>query len=111
MTEAEKLKRAIEHALDDYSDHVEDLEKDLEQANITINHYEKQVNDLKDTIEGLEDENKNLMEYIDELKIDLLKAQKLIDESEHKTLNTMYFATPEDRVVAKEVINNLYKDE
>ena len=110
MALIDKLRTAVDDSLSYLYEHAQELEDEIDQNNVSINHLEKQVNDLKEKVDELEDENKNLMEYIDELKIDLLKAQKLIDEGEHKTLNTMYFAAPEDRVVAKEVINNLYKE-
>lgn len=101
------LKKAIESAQGLF----DELSTQIEEYETTVCTLEKEITDLKEQVDELENTNRDLMDYIDELKLEILEAKKQITEAEHKSLNNMYFSNDqENKVVAKEVINNLYKE-
>ena len=87
------------------------LKKAIESAQGLFDELSTQIEEYETTVSTLEKEVTDLKEQVDELKLEILEAKKQITEAEHKSLNNMYFSNDqENKVVAKEVINNLYKE-
>ena len=103
------LKKEAGKAVDSVTDIIDELLSKVEDLENENCKYEKENQDLLEKVDELESTNRDLMEHIDELKMEILEAKKLITESEHQSLNNMYFSVDaENKTVAQEVINNLY---
>mgnify|MGYP006267474541 CR=1 FL=1 len=109
--EVKMFQAAADTVLSNLISAIEEKEKEIDNLNTNFNVLENELKEKIQFISELENTNYDLMVYIDELKMDLIKAQNLINDNEHKTLSKMYFSSPEDNRLAKEVINNLHKDE
>jgi predicted nuclease with TOPRIM domain len=103
-------RREADRAIDDIKDVIDNLISERDDLIENTYTLKRQLESLQEKIDDLKSDNADLLEQIDELKLEVLEAQKIINESQHQTLNAMYNSVDGgDKTLAQEVINNLYK--